>query len=998
MRKSLITICFFLSHLLLAAQLPDYHLQYFDYSSGIRPGNIEGLLKDREGFMWIIYPRSVQRFDGQQVRDFKPGLVVINLHCDRKGRLWLSVQGGIQKFNAAKQRFEAVPIDSEGPLPNREVFDLPDGSIWLATSNGFYRYDEKKQHFLLQPDLLPVPPPYSVRSFAVKGYSLFLSRNDKTLRYNVQTKQLDSLPYLSPRKIYPMTEDSVLITSWTIKSYWLNFKQQTVHTAAPPELGDRPFGVRSFAPIDSAHYLIASQQGMFSFDARSKKFRNLVIFNKGEKVNSVDFINHLYSDDEGYVWAASIDGVARFPAKGQLFGLIRIAQQSNGFPAGVNNIRGMVEDDQGNLWMATGHGFVSWNLAQNKMDVYLPDDQSQTRLSYPSVRGIGFDGANLILAPADRGVWLMNTKTKQFRRPLYASPYVKQLSEGDFFDGLTSLQNGNHVLNGRDALYQLKGDSYILDTIDCPAGRENTNFAYQGRDGWVWLTTTRGLHLFDKDMRYQQKVALNGDPQNLSAGFIMKDNALLVATDSGVQVVEYKQGKISTKKYEKALDGKFFTNLYIDINDILWATSDEGIYRYDLKRKRLNLFDYTDNVQGYGFNLNSWLRSKDGMLYLGGINGLNYVQPDQFFDNLQPPPVKISALRLGNDSSIYETSQLIKVPWRARNLSVSFVSPWYNNTAKLHYRYKLDGLDENWHYVGNLQELRFAELEPGTYKLLIESSLNKADWTSMLSPLQFKILTPLWRAWWFILIAIAVLGIAIGWVLRLFWKKQKAENTLMETKNQVAEIEMQALRAQMNPHFIFNCLNSINRYIVKSDQATASLYLTRFAKLIRLILDNSNNKSVSLSNELEAMRLYIEMETIRFEKQFTYSIKVAPDIDTEAIQVPPMIIQPFVENAIWHGLLHKESPGHLSVELSCKNAHVLECRIQDNGIGRARAKELKSKSASTRKSLGMKITEDRLDLLNSQALVSATISVEDLFEPAGEPAGTLVTLKIPLNQ
>jgi ligand-binding sensor domain-containing protein len=1161
MPKCFCTILLVCCCLFVKAQLPDYHLQYFDYSSGIRPGNIEGLHKDKEGFIWIVYPRSVQRFDGQQVRDFKPGKVVVNLHCDRKGRLWLSVQGGVQKFNTAKQRFEPLPVQSTGVLPNREVFELPDGSIWLATSDGFYRYDEMQHQFQLQPDLLPLPPPYSVRSFAVMGYSLFLSRKGKTLRYNVQTKQLDSLPYLSPRKIYPMTEDSVLITSWNINSYWLNFKQHTVYTAAPPELGDRPFGVRSLAPIDSSNYLLASQQGMFSYNALTKQFKSLVIFNKGEQVNSVDFINHLYSDGDGYVWAASIDGVARFPAKGQLFGLIRIAQQSNNYPAGVNNIRGIVEDDKGNLWMATGNGFVHWNRHQNKMEVHLPKDNATDQPSHPSIRGIGMDGPYLILAPADRGVWLYNTQTKQFRRPAYASPYVKQLSEQDFFDGLTSLRNGNHVLNGRDALYQLKGKTYVLDTIDCPAGKENTNFSYQGKDGWVWVTTTRGLHLFDEHMHYLQKVKLPGDPQNPSAGFIMKDNTLLLATDSAVQTIRYEAGRISIRKFASALDGIFFTNLFVENKNILWATSDAGIYRYDPKRNRLNLFDYTDNVQGYGFNINSWQLGVDGMLYLGGINGLNYLQPDHFFDNLQPSPVKISELRLGNDSSIFEAASLIQVPWKARNLSVSFVSPWYNNTAKLHYRYKLNGIDANWHYVGNVQELRFADLEPGNYTLLIESSLNKADWTAMTQPLLFDILPPFWRTWWFVITSIVLLVLLSWWLVNMrmrrlqlkqeemeaeqaihyfssskhygqsvddiLWgmtrncigrlgfnncvvylldeekkqllqkavytagidsskqqllpmeialddgiagavaergkpmilensstkwasemaipivadgktlgviqcshskkrfftqrhitilstiaslcagkitraraeaEKQRAEQTLMATQQQLADIEMQALRAQMNPHFIFNCLNSINRYIVKSDQATASLYLTRFAKLIRLILDNSNNKSVSLSNELEALRLYIEMETIRFEKQFTYSIKVAPGIDTEAVQVPPMIIQPFVENAIWHGLLHKETPGHLSVEICCKNEHVLECSIHDNGVGREKAKELKSKSASTRKSLGMKITEDRLSLLNKQAMLSATITVEDLFETDGDAAGTLVILKIPVDQ
>lgn len=227
-------------------------------------------------------------------------------------------------------------------------------------------------------------------------------------------------------------------------------------------------------------------------------------------------------------------------------------------------------------------------------------------------------------------------------------------------------------------------------------------------------------------------------------------------------------------------------------------------------------------------------------------------------------------------------------------------------------------------------------------------------------------------------------------------EKQKTQMMLMETEQKMTEVEMQALRAQMNPHFIFNCLNSINRYIVKSDQATASLYLTRFARLIRLILDNSNSKNVILSHELEALKLYIEMEALRFDKKFDYSIDVDKTVNPDNVEVPPLIIQPYVENAIWHGLLHKEMPGCLCISVSMPEENMLECIIEDNGVGRQKAKDLKSKSATTRKSLGMKLTEDRLTLLNRYAELNATIDIIDLSNGNGEATGTKVILKIPV--
>ena len=228
-------------------------------------------------------------------------------------------------------------------------------------------------------------------------------------------------------------------------------------------------------------------------------------------------------------------------------------------------------------------------------------------------------------------------------------------------------------------------------------------------------------------------------------------------------------------------------------------------------------------------------------------------------------------------------------------------------------------------------------------------------------------------------------------------EKKQTETMLAETKQKMAETEMQALRAQMNPHFIFNCLNSINRYIVKSDQVTASLYLTRFAKLIRLILDNSHSKNVILSNELEALRLYIDMESLRFDNKFTYVIEVDKNVSADSIEVPPLIIQPYVENAIWHGLLHKTEGGHLHIHISLLSPDMLQCTIQDNGVGREKATELKSKSATKKKSLGMELTENRLLLLNKYAEVHSSIEIIDLTNEHKEPTGTKVILKIPFG-
>lgn len=215
-------------------------------------------------------------------------------------------------------------------------------------------------------------------------------------------------------------------------------------------------------------------------------------------------------------------------------------------------------------------------------------------------------------------------------------------------------------------------------------------------------------------------------------------------------------------------------------------------------------------------------------------------------------------------------------------------------------------------------------------------------------------------------------------------------------ERKMKEIEMRALRAQMNPHFIFNCLGSINRYIVKSDTRTASNYLTRFAKLIRLILDNSASDHISLDAEMQTLQLYLDMESLRFEGAFEFEMACDEDLSPD-VMLPSMLIQPYVENAIWHGLLQKEVKGKLWVRFKKVNGHMLQAEIEDNGIGRKNAAILKSKGSVKKKSYGMQISSDRIKIINNLYKLNNSVSILDLFDEHGNAAGTKIILNIPVS-
>lgn len=1161
----------------LVAQVPDYHLQQFGYSSGIRPGNIVALTKDQKGFLWILYARSVQRFDGSRVQEFQPGTDLTHIVCDKNGRLWINSFKKVYFFDETIQQFVEAGVQATSSNINYgSVFTMPGKAVMLSTDNGIYSFDSSKHVFI--PALINIPSAHAVdvRTFANYHQTIFF-RSGKYLHRYIAGSSSDSLPDKGIKSVFPINEDSVIVQTWNLASYWYNFTKHTITEMPVPanreplnNAGLKKFGVRDVKKAGEHIYFITSTHGLFLFDSKKNDFQPVSLFDNGTQILTSDYTSYLYADDEHFLWMTNANGIARFPVNGQSFGLLRIAGQDRNLSPLIDNIRGITGDGKDDLWLATANGFVNFNRNKKRFQIYLPQEESNAALAFPSVRGIAMDGKYIILGPSNLGIWLFDPVTRKYRRPVYDSLQTQQISEQDFIDGITTLQNGHHVITGRDAIYLLDGKTYTLRRVHNPAAKENSNFCFQSPDGHIWITTQSGLHLFDKDLQYLQKAVLPPVRQLIRAGFATPDNRFLFSLDDGLYIASIDNGNIRVKKRSPVFDHIFISSLFQDAAGYIWATSDNGIYRYDTLRGKLLLFDYTDNVQGYGFNLNSSYYSKDGTLFFGGNNGLNYLDPKKISESNDHLKVYISYIKNFNDSVIYAISTVQSFSYRQRAFEIGLAAPYFNNAGKVQYRYRLTGFDETWKMIGNNNMVRFTSLPSGKYHFEVQASINNVDWVNAVNSFYFKILPPFWMTWWFIVLCVIAFIAFVGLILYnrnkrlrvkqteleteqainhfsasmyqqqtleellrdvakncidqldfencviyvldektgvLYQKaaydekyipyaalsepliiepghgitghaaktgkaiivkntslderyiadgkkrlseiavpiiaeskvlgvidcehskksfftqrhmnilqtiaslcgsmivkmnaeteKLAAEKSLTETKQKMADVEMQALRAQMNPHFIFNSLNSINRYIVKSDQATASLYLTRFAKLIRLILDNSNSSYITLASELEALQLYIEIESIRFEKKFSYTIITDKELHPGAIYVPPLLIQPYVENAIWHGLLNKPSAGHLDIRVSAENEGMMKVIITDNGIGRAMAKNLKQASGTTRKSLGLKLTEERLSLLNQHGTMKSSVEIEDLYDSSGEANGTKVTIRIPIEE
>lgn len=247
------------------------------------------------------------------------------------------------------------------------------------------------------------------------------------------------------------------------------------------------------------------------------------------------------------------------------------------------------------------------------------------------------------------------------------------------------------------------------------------------------------------------------------------------------------------------------------------------------------------------------------------------------------------------------------------------------------------------------------------------------------------------------LIGMAVLVMIILGALSRFRYIRRTENEklISKFKNQLAQVEAKALRAQMNPHFIFNCLNSINSFIIDKEHDKASDYLIKFSKLIRQILENSSNETIPIAKELEALKLYTDLECARFDNKFSCEHHIDKCVNIQNIMIPPMLLQPFVENAIWHGLMHKKTTGTITLIIMRSGPKLLKISIIDDGVGREKATELNSKSG-THKSYGIEITSHRIEMLNKLNSTGTLMNIIDMKDEHGNATGTRVDLTLPI--
>jgi streptogramin lyase len=453
-------------------------------------------------------------------------------------------------------------------------------------------------------------------------------------------------------------------------------------------------------------------------------------------------------------------------------------------------------------------------------------------------------------------------------------------------------------------------------------------------------------------------------------------------------------GKDSLLVYNNynGLSGDRIAGIAKDRQDYIWISTNNGVNRCDTRDMSFQYFSVADGLRS-NFLESGLFCAEDGNIYAGASEGFNYFNPASLTASNEKPRVIIHSFRINGKEYYGDVNSLERLSLGHKDASFSFefAALAFRRNEHINYAYRVKGLEEEWRYAGTNRIAAYSIPHGGNYILQVKSTNGLGEWNDDIYELAIHVRPPFWETWWFIGLCVLSLAVIVFVIIRSSIKRVRvAEERKTHLHKVKADAEMKALRAQMNPHFIFNCMNTIDAYIFKNNTELASAFLNKFSKLIRQVLENSRLPFISIQKDMEALRLYIELEEQRHEFRFTHSISIPGDFEQKNFKIPPLLLQPYVENAILHGLRHREdNEGLLKISFEESADHLI-CYIEDNGIGR-KASAIMNVNRPAHQSLGSIVSHERIGLLNDLHTEAYNVEISDM--PGG--TGTIVKLTLP---
>jgi two-component sensor histidine kinase len=475
------------------------------------------------------------------------------------------------------------------------------------------------------------------------------------------------------------------------------------------------------------------------------------------------------------------------------------------------------------------------------------------------------------------------------------------------------------------------------------------------------------------------------------------DNLWLYSFDNGIIQYNRSDNRMYLRKEENSLtDGDILGNSPI-IGGNIWLGMENGVAAFNIVDHSSRLFTYADGLPTVAITSNAkgfYYDAEEKVFYLGSKRHLMLFHPGPLPMLQQTPTLFIDAISTA-DRVLPGNTDTVELGYANSFAQVSFNAVNFINPEGNRFAYRVvPAADSSWHLLNWQRSVNFNNLAPGQYHIRIKLFSAGDRWPEQVKDLVLLVPPPYWRSQWFLIMICLVVALT---VLGIYRRRVRQIRQKLSLDTQIAEYEMKALHAQMNPHFIFNSLNSIREMILQNDNRNASRYLTRFAQLIRLNLDHSKQTFITLQQNIDYLESYLEMEQLRFA-DFSYSLETAAAIDRNETRIAPMLIQPLVENAIWHGLRGKEGEKWVHIYFYL-NAEELVCEIEDNGIGIRQSLNNKNHSQSMHQSMGIGNIRHRIAVLNEKYRIGCSLQIEDKRDIQGRAdSGTLITLVLPAHE
>ncbi|MDQ3109407.1 MAG: histidine kinase [Bacteroidota bacterium] len=1004
----------------LSAQ--QYSFINYSIEDGLAQSQVQTIFQDDKGYLWMGTYGGLSRYDGKNFVNYskEDGLLDNRINCiveSKKKEIYVGTLGGINKFNARLngtvgqgKRFESFVLKPE--LSKNHVIAMAldkEGNLWLCTDGaGVCRYNPEVKgdaSFKYYSEKDGLINDY-VRSVCMDkdGNIWFGTRGGICFYDGKEFKKID--PEIEqPKNVSQVIKDKdenlwFCTYGEGIFMYDLSdgnkagFKTFINYTEKDGLILD---WIRSATQDEAGNFWFASKSGVSKFEPGATSGKRFLNF---DETNGLFYpnINTVMQDKEGKVWFGT-DGKGVLKFAGETF--VTYTTQ-DGLSSDI--IMAVTEDNQKNRWFCTyGNGVCRQDPLQNSFTNYTTADGLNNNIVWTCVA----DNKNNIWFGTSDGVCKYDgTRFIEIKDSLPAKTVysIYQDKKGNMWFGTTA---GVSMYDGKSWKNFVNGKDNIGKNVRCILEDDKNN---------MWFASSNGVFVYDgkKFLNYTTEDGLSDN--NVVTILQDKRHTIWIGTSNGITLINGDQ--FSTISIDKNYNANNVNFMLLDTLRHLWVGTNNGIYELNTEEyyttQTANFRHYTnfEGLRSLECNQNAAFEDHDGNLWFGTSEGvLKYSSKQEKRKNeAREPLTHITGVRLflqptdwsgfsDSEDAVTGLPRNLSIDHKKKYLTFDYIGISLSNPSSVRYKFMLVGFDQDWSPPTDATFATYSNLPHGKYTFKVIACNKNNVWNKVPATFSFEIMPPFWLTWWFFALCF-VFTAAIIWLLyrwRVSALKRKHHTQQLEYKSKLLVLEHQTLNASMNRHFVFNALNSIQYYITKENKTLASKYLSSFAKLIRKNLDSSLSDFVPLSEEIERLKLYLELEHMRLENKFDYRIVIEDDLDTETIEIPPMMLQPYIENSIWHGILPMQKPGTIIITVKEMGDNIM-FSIEDNGIGVEASREKKQHAGQQHISRGMEITTGRINLLRS--ITNSGLAVKGPFDvknERNETTGARVEIVLPIK-